>query len=126
MPVSLAEPVRSRTANATAIGARYVPKYEIERAANNNPKLRCLSSTPLLPVALQSGIRLPEGHRTLVLLETAFHVRPYGLAELLLRYTWLGACDPVVEAAAQLVEVARDVFGYAEVDQREPRRGAAL
>ena len=26
MPVSLAEPVRSRTANATAIGARYVPK----------------------------------------------------------------------------------------------------
>ena len=31
MPVSLAEPVRSRTANATAIGARYVPKYEIER-----------------------------------------------------------------------------------------------
>jgi hypothetical protein len=26
MPVSVAEPVRSRTANATAIGARYVPK----------------------------------------------------------------------------------------------------
>jgi len=32
MPVSLAEPVRSRTAKATAIGARYVPKYEIARA----------------------------------------------------------------------------------------------
>jgi hypothetical protein len=26
MPVSVAEPVRSSTANATAIGARYVPK----------------------------------------------------------------------------------------------------
>ena len=32
-PVSAAEPVRSRTAKATAIGARYVPKYEIERRA---------------------------------------------------------------------------------------------
>ena len=32
IPTSVADPVRSRTANATAIGARFVPKNEIVRA----------------------------------------------------------------------------------------------
>src|SRR5918912_2572118 len=57
IPVSLADPVRSRMANATAIGARYVQKYEIDLAANSSRKLR---PTALLPVALQPGVRLPE------------------------------------------------------------------
>src|SRR2546423_7309214 len=79
MPVSLAEPVRSRTAKATAIGARYVPKYEIERAANSSRKLRLRSGPksscmPLLPVALQAGVRQPERHRALVLIQAAVHV----------------------------------------------------
>src|SRR5205823_6475335 len=113
MPVSLAEPVRSRTAKATAIGARYVPKYETERAANSSPKLRFLNSTPLLPVALQPGVGLPERHGALVFLETGVHVQTHGLVELLLRYTRLHARDPVVEPPAQLVEVACDVRCHA-------------
>jgi hypothetical protein len=43
IPVSVAEPVRSRTANATAIGARYVPRYEIVLALRRSRKFRCCS-----------------------------------------------------------------------------------
>src|SRR5690242_11890731 len=63
IPVSVAEPVRSRTANATAIGARYVPKYEIARAEKSSVKLRPMT---LPPVALETGVRLPVRHRALV------------------------------------------------------------
>jgi len=40
IPTSVADPVRSRTANATAIGARFVPKNEIVRAPASSRKLR--------------------------------------------------------------------------------------
>jgi len=43
MPVSDADPVRSRTANATAIGARDVPKYEIARDAKSSRKFAARS-----------------------------------------------------------------------------------
>jgi hypothetical protein len=39
-PTSVAELLNPRTANATAIGARFVPKNEIARAANSSRKLR--------------------------------------------------------------------------------------
>src|SRR5207247_5184545 len=66
-PTSVADPVRSRTANATAIGARFVPKNEIVRAPASNRKLRSrrgpssnVSAT--LPIELQPGVGLPERH----------------------------------------------------------------
>jgi hypothetical protein len=39
-PTSVALPPRSRMANATAIGARYVPNYEIARPAKSSRKFR--------------------------------------------------------------------------------------
>ena len=38
-PTAVAPPPLSRTANATAIGARYVPTYEIARAAKRQPEV---------------------------------------------------------------------------------------
>src|SRR5436305_1709342 len=67
-----------------------------------------------------------SGTRPLVCLEPAVHVCSHGLAELLLRYTLLGARDPVGQPLAQLCKMARHVHGDAEVDQREPRRRAPL
>ena len=95
MPVSVAEPVSSSTANATAIGARYVPKYEIARAAKSSAKLR---PTALLPVALQPRIRLPERHRALVIFDAAVHVRRNRLGELRFRYA--RERHPLLEPAA--------------------------
>ena len=69
MPVSDADPVRSRTANATAIGARDVPKYETARDAKSNRKFGACSGPVLAGmrpgVALEPGVGLPERHRTL-------------------------------------------------------------
>jgi hypothetical protein len=42
-PTAVAPPPWSRTANATAIGARYVPTYEIARAANSSRNAGSLS-----------------------------------------------------------------------------------
>src|SRR4051794_4016840 len=123
MPVSVADPVRSRTANATAIGARYVPKYETARAKKRSTKLR-LRSSALLPVALQPGVRLPERHRLLVLLETAVHVRRHALGEVRFRHAVEGG--PRMEPPPQLVEVPRDIVGDSEMDQREALGRAAL
>src|SRR5256714_2137874 len=72
IPTSVADPVRSRTANATAIGARFVPKKEIVRAAKRSRKFRCASAPTPLPVSLlrvafQACVGLPERHRALVL-----------------------------------------------------------
>jgi hypothetical protein len=47
-PTSDAAPVRSRTANATAIGARFVPKNEVARAAKRRRKFRSRSPSPPL------------------------------------------------------------------------------
>src|SRR5205823_6668847 len=58
-PTAVAPPPRSSTAKATAIGARYVPTYEIERPAKRSLKLR--SSMSIGP-ALETLIRLPERH----------------------------------------------------------------
>ncbi len=76
-PTAVALPPRSSTANATAIGARYVPMYEIARAAKRRRKLRSRSGLHdrmvtlygsadkrrLLGPALQPAIGLPERHR---------------------------------------------------------------
>src|SRR5690242_1403196 len=102
MPVSLAEPVRSRTAKATAISARLRP-------------------SALLPVALQAGVRLPERHGAVIAL---VDIPPDSPGELRFRYTV--ERNPLVQPAAQLVEVARDVVEHAEVDQRQPFRRSAL
>src|SRR5262249_17089250 len=118
MPVSVAEPVRSSTANATAIGARYIPKYEIARADSSRKKLR---PTALLPVALQSRIGLPERHRTRVAL---VHIPPDSPGELLFCYTL--ERDPLLESESELGEMARDVVRDAEVDECKPRGSAAL
>ena len=98
-PTSVADPVSPRTANATAIGARFVPKNEIVRAATRSRKLRSRrgpssGASSLFPVALQSGVGLPERHCSLIRLHVASgldHVIANRLVEFLLRYT---LCDP--------------------------------
>src|SRR6266536_3575579 len=115
IPTSVAEPVRSRTANATAIGARFVPKNEIVRAPKSRRKFRTLSGpsssrTTLLPIPLQAGVRLPEGHRALVgfgiTLPVCVQLVPNRVAELRFRYAGSDERHPVHQAPAQLGEVA--------------------
>src|SRR6266566_2038208 len=103
IPTSVADPVKSRTANATAIGARFVPKNEIVRAPASSRKLRTRRGpssrgTALFPVAFQSGVGLPERHCALIRLHVASgcpHVTANRLAELLFRYTLFDATHPV-------------------------------
>src|SRR5581483_2804580 len=59
-PTAVALPWRSRIANATAIGARYVPTYEIARLANRSLKFLL---TLLLRPAGEAAVRLPQRDR---------------------------------------------------------------
>src|SRR5262245_2442627 len=101
-PTYDAEPVRSRTAKATAIGDRFVPKNDTARATNSSRKLRSRRAPPqvrsitarrydaaagapssgggalLVPVAPQPEVRLVQRHRPLVRL----HVVGLGGLEL--------------------------------------------
>src|SRR2546423_6233975 len=135
IPTSVADPVRSRTANATAIGARFVPKNEIVRAAKRSRKFRCLSApTPLtvslLRVAFQACVRLPERHRTLVLgCRHRIVVRQLverARRELVFRRTSVHALGPFVESPPELVQMRPGVVRDPEVDQRERLRLAPL
>src|SRR6266487_4021565 len=130
IPTSVADPVRSRTANATAIGARFVPKNEIVRAPASRRKLRTrkgLSSrgTALLPVAVQSGIGLPERHCALIRLHVASgcsHVTANRLAELLFRYTLFDSMRPVSQPLPEVGKVRLRIGGDAEMDECQPAR----
>src|ERR671922_1728008 len=78
----------------------------------------------LLPVALEAGVRLPEGHRLLVRVAVVAEVGGSVGFELLLRGAVADAAAPFAQAAAQLLEVRGDVLGDAEVNQCEPLRAA--
>src|SRR2546426_11918535 len=113
IPTSVADPVRSRTAKATAIGARFVPKNEIVRAPASRRKLRTRRGpssrgTVLLPVAFQSGVRLPERHCALIRLHVASgcsHVTANRLGELLFRCTVFDPSHPARQPPPELGEV---------------------
>src|SRR5439155_22588640 len=125
IPTSVADPVRSRTANATAIGARFVPKNEIVRAAKRSRKFGCLSApTPLtvslLRVAFQACVRLPERHRPLVLgccdRVVLRELVECGRCELLLRGTCADDPGPFVESPPELLQMRPGVVCDPEVD----------
>src|SRR5919201_5002625 len=135
IPRSVVDPVRSRTAKASAIGATAVPSSETSCPVNSSrnscsargPSLRGRSLH--LPVPLQPGVGLPERHRLLV---EANRLAVPG--ELLLGRRHEGglvdaAADarrPLLEPDAQLAQMALGVLGDAEVDQREPLRCPAV
>src|SRR6266542_4588541 len=125
IPTSVADPVRSSTANATAIGARFVPKNEIVRAVKRRRKLRSRSGPrsgrkALLPVSLETRIRLPERHRELVDprvdTDELCADRP---AEFFLGQPGRDPGSPGMKPLTQLVQVAPDVRHHAEVHQRQ-------
>src|SRR6476619_7339511 len=130
IPTSVADPVRSRTANATAIGARFVPKNEIVRAEASRRKFRSRrgpssGATSLFPVALQSGVGLPKRHRSLVRLHVPSgldHVVANRLVELLFRYTLLDPPRPVREPLSELGEMRPGILGDSEVDEGQAAR----
>src|SRR6476646_248016 len=130
IPTSVADPVRSRTANATAIGARFVPKNEIVRADASKRKLRSRRgpssrSTALLPVAFQARVRLPEWHCALIGIHVASgcsHVTANRLAELLFHYTLSDPSGPVGESLPQFGEMRPGIFRDADVDERQAAR----
>src|SRR6266508_1753992 len=113
IPTSVAEPVRSRTANATAIGARFVPKNEIVRAPASRRKLRSRrgpssGGRTLLPVAFQSRVGLPERHCAFIRFHVASgcgHITASRLAELLFRHTLADPSGPGFEPLMELGEM---------------------
>src|SRR4029077_5826891 len=135
-PTAVAPPPLSRIANATAIGARYVPTYEIARAAKRRRNARRRSGPamaldadalrlgrqacgPFLGPALESGIRLPERHCEVVgrqVLAGVGELRVGVLDEPLLRRAALDRLGPVEEVQPQLRDVAADIVDDAEVD----------
>src|SRR4051812_7806689 len=128
-PTSVAECVSPRTANATAIGARFVPKNDTVRAANSSRNSRCLKTLggfeALVPVAPEPRVRLPERPCLLIPVRIialrGFEVTPcFGnpLVLALLPRTR----GPSVEPLPDLGEVLADVGDEAEVDQCERRR----
>src|SRR4051812_35334385 len=119
-PTAVALPPRSRTANATAMGARYVPTYEIARPVKRSLKLR--SSIAIGP-APETFIRLPERHCKVVLarvLSGVAELELHVLDEFLELHASADGVGPVVELEPQVGEVALDVVGDAPVDQGEP------
>src|SRR5258705_3331551 len=134
IPTSVADPVRSRTANATAIGARFVPKNEIVRAPASRRKLRSRrgpssSGTALLPVTFQPCVRLPERHCPLVRFHVASacgDVTANRLAELFFRYTLADPSGPVCEPPPELGEMRPRIVRDAEVDECKAARPPLL
>src|SRR5215213_3051445 len=129
-PRSVAECVRSSTAKASAIGATAVPRREtswpVNRRRNSRPASGPSLGSMLLPVALQPRVGLPEWHRLLVALAIAGELGGRLGLELLLAGAVADALGPLAQAAAQLAQVALDVTGDAEVDQREALRPSAV
>src|SRR5205814_7585530 len=103
-PVSVADPVRSRTAKASAIGTTFVPKNEIVLPAKSSRKLRTRSGVKLLvPVAAQPEVTLPRRDGVLERLQVL--VRELGLGggdELVLRQSGEHPLGPPREALSQL------------------------
>src|SRR5690348_4379546 len=119
-PTADALPWRSRIANATAIGARYVPTYEIARLANSNLKFLV---TPLLRPAGESAIRLPQRYRGAVHAHVLAGVRDLLLSigdELLLGRAAEDELRVVVQLESQVGKMPLRVVGDAEVDERQP------
>src|SRR4051812_28109757 len=129
-PRSAFEPVRSRTAKASARFANALPTNEIVRPEKRSRNSRSASGprlrSALLPVAHEPRVGLPERHRLLVGLAVVAQVGGGLRPELLLARAVADALGPLVQPRAELGEVPLDVVGDAEVDQREPLRPAVL
>src|SRR5207342_14846 len=80
-----------------------------------------------IPVAAQPRVRLPERHRPVVAVRLfRRQIGSRSCDELRLGRALLDAPRPGVEPRAELREVAADVVGEAEVDQRQPFGRTAL
>src|SRR5262249_42793757 len=123
-PRSAFESVRSSTAKASAMFAKALPTYEVVVLRKRRRNSRSCSGPrsgrrTLVPVALQPRVRLPERHRLLVGVQVGAEVARRGLRELPFARAVADAAGPLAEADAQLGEVALDVLGDAEMDQRQ-------
>src|SRR5205807_9532124 len=81
---------------------------------------------PLVPVALQARVRLPDRYRGLVRRALLVHLRTDRRDELLLPRAPLDDRAPFAQPPAELGQVRGGLGDDAEVDERKPLRRAAL